>query len=150
LIGKKENKDRINMIEKLFEKSLANPIEIAVAIGIILVCLGIFFKLAGNPFSVFINLILSLAPYALKEFRGDAGRTGKFNLIITSFLFLITILLILKPSMIAYIGVDSDYSNMCWFYLALLATTAMVFLISLKMVRDTETFKKLIPHKRLK
>ena len=118
-----------------------DPIPFALSIGIFIISLAFFIKIAGNPVSYLTNLLKNLAPFALKELRGKSGKAGVINMTIVVCVGFLAFVVLLKPSIT---GLFQDKSvNSYVFSLVIFLVTIVTFLISLKLVSDNEKFSKL-------
>lgn len=125
----------------LLYKIADDPILFALAFGLLLIALGLFIKIAGNPVSFLANLLKEVAPFALKELRGKAGKAAIINLIIVLCVAGLALVILLKPSVI---GLFQDESvNSYVFSFVVFIVSVVVFLVSLKLVSDNEKFLNL-------
>jgi len=122
-------------------KFCENPIPFALAIGICLISLAFFIKIAGNPVSYLTNLLKNLSPFALKELRGKAGKAGIINMIIVICVACLAFVVLLQPSITGLF--QAETVNGYLFSLVIFLVTIATFLISLKLVADNEKFTKL-------
>ena len=118
-----------------------DPMSFAISISILIIALGLFIKLTGNPISFFVNLIKKIGPIAFKELRGKAGRAGVVNIIIVLCLTCLAFVILLKPSITGLFQTDSNANYL--FSGVIFLLTVLAFLISLKIVSDNEKYLKL-------
>lgn len=118
-----------------------DPIHFAFAIAILIIALALFIKIAGDPISYLASLLKHIAPFALKELRGDAGKAGIVNIIIVICVACLAFVVLVKPSITGLFNEESETNYIFSFIIFLL--TIVSFLISLKLVADNEKFTKL-------
>lgn len=93
-------------MDSLLVKFSENPTQFAYAIVLISLCfiaiiiaIGVFFRMFGNPFKFISDIIKAIFPALMKELRREAGKAGVIDALIVIFLFIFTIVLLLKPSL---------------------------------------------------
>lgn len=122
------------------DKILEAPIEFSIAVAIVLLALGVFFKLAGNPITFVIKRFEQMIPSSMKELGGEAGATGKINLIIVFLTFFLAFAFILQPNLASLISPDVSglVVALLVFFIAVVE-----FYASLRIVLESERMSRL-------
>lgn len=123
-----------------------DPIRFSVAFAIIILALGLFIHLSGNPFHFVSDFSKKVMPIAIKEMRFKAGRAGIVNISIIFSLTFLSILILFKPSLISIF--KEDNSQTVSFIRLLVLIDAICFMISLLLISDLLQVIKLIISKR--
>jgi NADH:ubiquinone oxidoreductase subunit 2 (subunit N) len=127
------------MIENAIHKVLDSPLTYAFAFAIFLISIGVFIRLIGNPVVVIIQSCVSLVSQIVKEFTGERGRGGKANAIIVILTFVMSLVLLIKPTVASFIQPEDSASRFSGLVVFLGAIA--VFIFSLRATLDAEKMK---------
>lgn len=130
-----------NIINRFFEDPIGCSLGIALILIVIIIIPAIAIKLVGNPISYIIDRLIFLLPLVIKELKGQAGITGIVNVILAILLFILSLAFLMKLNIITFLLPENINSALCG--LIVLFLFVFVFLISLRMVGDTERMNKL-------
>lgn len=128
-------------MDKIFNAFLANPVQYAFAFFIVLITLGVFIKMVGNPVAYLIDKLFNVLPIVIKELKGEAGKAGIINIIIVFAILLLAFLVLLRPSILTVLTSESNNKSSS---VLILLVAAVTFLISLRLVVYSEKATRLL------
>ena len=126
------------MKEALINKFCEDPIEFSIAVAILIIAIGILFKLVGNPFSYFAKLF----PDFVKEVTGKKGMTGFINAVIVILSFLFGMSIVFYPNIISFFKIAQDSVSRLYSLIIFLIVIVAGF-ASLRIVSDNEKLQNL-------
>jgi hypothetical protein len=127
---------------QFIQKVIENPVPWGITIALILVAWGVFRKLKGSPVLTFFQLVASLIPQILKEFRGKAGPAGILNVVVVICMFVLALILFLmKPLSAKFFESEATETSS----IIVFCVCAIVFLVSLYVTWDSEQTAMLMP-----
>lgn len=118
----------------MIDKILDNLYQITACICIILFTIAIFTKIIGNPIKSILNNFKDFIAFLAKEFKGEAGRAGKFNLVLICLILILCIILYTSNS-VFNIFFSSGEKQPIVIFLLLLAFCFTLY-ISVRFVTD--------------
>ena len=119
------------MLMALGNKILEDPIKYAFAFLIVLIALGIFIRMVGNPVTYLIDKVFHLLPVIISEFKGKSGKAGIVNIIIVFSILLLAFLILFRPSILSVFTSENNYKS---FSLLIMIVAVVSFLVSLVLV----------------
>lgn len=129
------------MLMALGIKILEDPIKYAFAFLIVLIALGIFIRMVGNPVTYLIDKVFHLLPIIILEFKGKAGKAGIVNIIIVFSILLLAFLILFTPSILSVFTSENNHKS---FALLVMIVAVVSFLVSLMLVTNLEKSTRLL------
>ena len=122
-------------MDNFLTKFSENPIQFAFAFAIILIAIAIVFRII-NPASLITNVFAKLWPGLISELRNESGRAGVINIIMGLFVFILSFVVIVKPSIKSILSLgDVKTFFLC---ILLIFIDGVIFYASIKLVTQNE------------